>query len=206
VTATKTTQKSLVEALVNLEQKVAEAVDRREATRVERQLAQRAVRVTEAQFHNYEERVGANEQAVDPAHQGELRAAIDAAREAASSNIWDSRLAGADRAVREAEAERDAFGLAHFAEIAAEEALKDGPARDRLEAAFEELQAAEAEYAARVRRWHYLAPFGRLDVDDLPGLPTRGDPGEVQRRFADGFEVATPRSLLADPDAESEDA
>jgi hypothetical protein len=192
--ATKT-QTAAVEKLDQLERAVDEAVARREAVRADRQRAQRGVRTAEAEFESFQELVGAGEEQADPERERELAEAIDAARAAASTSRWEHRVQGAERAVREAEAERDAFGREHFAVIAAEEAPKDGPARDRLQSAFEELQAAEAVFVDRVRRWAYLAPFGGLDPDDLVGLPSRGDSGEVVRRFADGIESPTPRSL-----------
>jgi hypothetical protein len=188
----------VIKRLDDLERKVAEASERRESVRRDRARALGQVSAAEAEFARYQEAIGAGEQAPDADRERGLTEAIEAARRAASEDVWSARQVGAERAVEAAESARDAFGRERFPEIAVAEALRDGPARDRLQAAWEELQEAESEYATRVRRWHHVAPFGGLDVDDLPGLPTRGDPGEVVSRFAAGIDAPTPRSLVTE--------
>lgn len=185
------------EQLAVLEAAVVEAKRRRDRVTADRNKATGALRGAEAAFADLQERIGAGEQ-VEPSEEGPLAQALAVAREESSDLRWRARVEGAERAVTEAAGARDAFGREHFAEIAAEEVVKDGPVRDRLQAAHEEMDEAEGEFVARVRRWHELREFGGLLVDDLPGNPLRGDPNEVRARFAEGIESPTPRPLVGE--------
>jgi hypothetical protein len=186
---------SAVEKLAELEEAASAAKGREDQVVAARSRAARAATAAEAALEMYHEAVGAGEDE-DAVEEERLRVAVRNAREQAEPAVWAAKVTGAQRAREQVEEERDTYGHQHFAEIAAEEAPKDEPARERLEAAYAELEQAEAAYAARVRRSVKLAPYGGLDVQtDCPRLPTAGSPDEVRSRFAAGIPAATPWPL-----------
>jgi len=186
---------SATEKLAELEEAAAHARGREAAVTAQRSRAARAATAAEGALEMYHEAVGAGEDE-DPGEEEQLRLAVRDAREQAEPPLWAAKVAGAQRAREQAEQARDVYGHQHFGEIAAEEAPKDEPARERLEVAYRELEQAEAAYAARVRRWVKLAPYGGLDVQtDVPRLPTAGSPDEVRSRFAAGIPAPTPWPL-----------
>ena len=140
--------------------------------------------------------MGAGELDHDPQTETEFRDRLRAGCDAADDAAWEARLAGARRAVEEAEAERDRYGTENFPALADEMAAGDEDARDGLQHAYEELAAAEDAYALRTRRWHRLAAYGGLPPESVPPLPTHGDPTEVAARFARGIPAPTPTPLL----------
>jgi len=158
-----------------------------------------AARAAEAAEH---EAAAAGDVPRDPEREAALEASVREAEAQAADHIWSAKAAGAERATAQRKAEAGHFVVAHFADLAAEEALMDGPARDRLQAAWAELDAAEEGYSRRIRAWHRLARYGVIDGADVPSLPTRGDDDEVRSRFARGIEAPTPRFLL-DPEGET---
>lgn len=186
---------SAIERLGELEARVEAAKQREQGVGVERGRARREAGRAASCLRVYEESVGAGEREPDDEEARRLRDAIRDADEAATEDAWGARFAGARRAVEEAERERDHFGRAHFAEMAAEEAAYDEPVRDELQAAYERLSAAESAYAGRVRRWVRIARYGGLSADHVPGLPTRGTLDQIRNRFAEGIEPPTPRPL-----------
>jgi [acyl-carrier-protein] S-malonyltransferase len=144
-------------------------------------------------FEAFQEGLGAGEVEPNPEEEARLRAAISEAKDGFDERVWTARIAGAERAVVKARADLAQFVAENYPALAAEEAVKDLPARDRLQAAFEELEAAESAYAARLRVWHDLhrnLPFA--EDGDIPPLPTRGSEDEVAARFANGIEAPTP--------------
>jgi len=185
---------SATERLHELDEAVAGARRREDLVLAARSGAGRAVGAAEAARASYHEAVGAGEPE-DPAEEERLRLAVRGAREQAEQPLWAARLEGAERARVAAEQERDAFGREHFGEIAAEQAPLDGPVAERLADAWGELQAAEAEYAARVRVWTRLVQYGDLSIEDCPRLPTAGSADEQRSAFARGVEPPTPRPL-----------
>ena len=85
----------------------------------------------------------------------------------------------------------------HFGAIAADRLAGDQAAARELEVAFEHRGAAEEAYAARRRWWQEKGNrYGGVDVDSVPPIPTRGEPGEVAARLAAGVEPPSPRSVL----------
>jgi len=192
------------EALQQLEEKVARAKSREDQVLAERSRASRALSAAEGDLSMFHQAVGAGEPE-DPQEEGRLRLAVRDAREQGEPAVWQAKLSGAEQARVAAEQERDAFGRQHFAEIAAEQAPLDPPVAERLADAWAELQAAEAEYAQRVRAWTRLAPYGDLSIEDVPRLPTAGDADTVRSNFARGVEVPTPRPLRR-PDEATEAA
>lgn len=190
-----TRTKSAVEQLAELEEAVREAERRKQEVDAGRRRAARAVSAAESRRLALEEARGAGED-VDEEEIAEAIAAIEEAKAEADELVWGARLAGAERAVQEAADERDRFGAANFAAIAAEEALQDGPVRDALVEAHGALQEAANAYAVRVRRWHHLARYGRFSPASIPtGNPLAGDMDEVGRRFEQGVPVPTPPQL-----------
>ena len=183
------------EQLQRLEEAVVHARGREDRVVAEGSRASRALSAAEGALAMYAEAVGAGEDE-DPVEEEQLRLAVRDAREQAEPAVWAAKVAGAQRAREQAEQARDSWARSNFGTLAAEEAPKDEPARERLEVAYQELEQAEAAYAARVRRWVKLAPYGDLDVQtDCPRLPTAGSPDEVRSNFARGIEPPTPRPL-----------
>ncbi len=183
------------EQLQKREEKVWRAKGREDAVLTQRSRAARAVTAAEASLEMFNESLGAGEPE-DPAEEQRLLEELRDARERAEPSAWTARVAGAQRAREQAEQERDDWARANFAEIAAEEAPKDPPVAERLQAAWAELQQAERAYAERTRVWTKLAPFGDFDVQmDCPRLPTAGDADTVRSNFARGIEPPTPRPL-----------
>lgn len=183
------------ERLAELEEAVREAERRRAEIDGERRKATRALSAAEGARLDLERRRAAGEAVDDEEFEDAVRA-IAEAREDADERVWGARLEGAAEAIERAEFERDAFGREHFAEIAAEEAALDGPARDALLEAWSTLREAANAYAIRTRRWHHLARYGGLDAADIPtGTPVSGDLDDVTRRFAAGIPAPTPRPL-----------
>jgi hypothetical protein len=185
---------SATDQLQRLEEAVAFAKGREDAVLAARSRASRAVSAAEGALALYHEAVGAGEDE-DPAEEEHLRLAVRDAREQGEPPVWNAKLGGALRAREDAERERDAYGREHFGEIAAEQAPLDPPVAERLQAAWEELRAAEGAYADRVRVWTRIVQYGDLTAEDVPRLPTSGDPDTVRSRFAAGVEVPTPRPL-----------
>jgi hypothetical protein len=184
-----------LERLGEFEERVRAAVAREHAVSVGRGRARREASRALGELLAVEEAIGAGEREPDDDEVMQLRGTVRDAEAAASDDVWAARLAGARRAVEEAERERDDHGRLHFSEMASEEAALDGPVRDALQVAHEALGAAETAYALRVRRWVRIAPYGRLSAHDVPALPTQGTPDEVRGRFAAGIEPPTPRAL-----------
>lgn len=185
---------SATERLHELDAVVAGARRREDQVLAERSRASRAVGAAEGALALYHESLGGGE-AEDPVEEERLRAAVRDAREQGEPAVWQAKLSGAEQARTAAEQERDAYGRDHFSEIAGEQAPLDPPVAERLEAAYAELRAAEAEYAARVRVWTRLVQYGDLTAEDVPRLPTAGSPDEVRSAFARGIEPPTPRPL-----------
>jgi len=185
---------SATEGLQELEQKVAYARGREDAVLAERSRASRAVAAAEHDLEMFFQSVGAGEPE-DATEEERLRAVVREARENAEPDAWAAKLSGAEQARVAAEQERDAFGRQHFGEIAAEQAPLDPPVAERLQAAWDELRAAERAYAARVRVWTRLVQYGDLTAEDVPRLPTAGDADTVRSNFARGVEPPTPRPL-----------
>jgi hypothetical protein len=197
--ATTTRSKTPVgDELAALEAKVEEAKERRAAVAQERSQATSALRRAEDRRFALEEAHAAGEEVAD-GEVAEAVAAVEAAKEAADERMWSARRDGADRAVAEAEEAVRRFGRDHFAELAAEEVPLDDPARERLQEAWAEFDAAASAYALRIRRWHRLAEFGGLAAHDIPGNPLRGDETVVRQRFAVGVPTPTPRPLRGGP-------
>lgn len=189
---------SPVDQLRDREEAVVAAERRKQEIENGRRRASRAVAAAEARRLSLEEARGAGED-VDPDAIAEAVAAIEEAKGEAEERVWNARLAGAERALQDAEQERDRFGVANFAAIAGEEALKDGPARDALQEAWETLQTAANDYAVRVRVWHQLARYGRFSPSSIPtGNPLAGSVDEVGRRFDQGLPLPTPPQLRED--------
>lgn len=183
------------ERLAELEEHVAEARRRRAQVDADRRAALRAVRAAEDARFELEERRGAGEAVADE-EVTDAVGGIDRARAEADERLWSARREGAGRALAEAEEAVLDFGREHFAELAAEIAADDGPARDALVDAWEGLQGAAGAYARQTRRWHHLARFGGLPVGAIPsGTPLRGDVTEVAQRFEAGIPVPTPPAL-----------
>jgi len=187
--------RTALERLEELEERVRAAEAREHAVSVGRGRARREASRALGELLALEGSVGAGEREPDDDEMMQLRGTVRDAEEAASDDVWGARLAGARRAVEEAERERDDHGRLHFSEMAAEEAAYDAPVRDELQAAYERLSDAETAYALRVRRWVRIAPYGRLSASDVPALPTQGTPDQVRGRFAAGIEPPTPRAL-----------
>jgi len=186
---------SAVEKLAELDEVVVRARGREGRVVAERSRASRAATAAEGALEMYHEALGGGEDE-DPAEEERLRLAVRDAREQAEQPLWAAKVAGAQRAREQAEQARDSWARSNFGTLAAEEAPKDEPARERLEVAYQELAQAEAAYAARVRRWVKLAPYGGLSASDVPVLPTSGgDQNVVRSRFAAGIEPPTPRPL-----------
>jgi len=183
------------EQLQQLEEKVAYAKGREDAVTAQRSRASRAVGAAEGALALYNESLGAEDAAEDPAEEQRLLQELRDARERSEPSAWAARLEGAERARVAAEQERDAFGRANFGALAAEMVPLDAPVAERLEAAYAELRAAEGEYAQRVRAWTRVAPFGDMTAEDVPRLPTAGDADTVRSNFARGIEPPTPRPL-----------
>ena len=186
---------SALDDLAVLEERVRAATAREHAVAVGRGRARREASRALGELLAVEEAIGAGEREPDDEEVLQLRDGVRDAEAGASDDVWGARLAGARRAVEEAERERDDHGRLHFSEMAAEEAAYDAPVRDELQAAYERLSDAETAYALRVRRWVRIAPYGRLSASDVPALPTQGTPDEVRGRFAVGIEAPTPRPL-----------
>ncbi|HEX5527217.1 MAG TPA: hypothetical protein VFX44_08500 [Solirubrobacterales bacterium] len=222
--ATKTKAKGAVERLAELDQAIVEAEARRDEIRTEQRQALQAVERAKGRILDAEERRGAGEDMGEEiaAAERELAEALEAAdvrtqhggsalvggesddpvqlyslgdQQVPAVGVWGARIAGAERVVEDAILARDQYGRHHFAEIAAEEAAADGPARDALVEAWETLQAAGNAYALRIRRWHQLAPFAEIDPASIPVAPLTGDVLEVAERFERGIDVPTPPLL-----------
>lgn len=191
------TAESVIACLDALEQRVTEAERVAAEVRAARGRARRTVdgaRAAEAAHH---EAVAAGDAGPDPKAAGALAAKVREAETEVADHVWVAKIAGADRAVEARKGEVDAYVHEHFGDLAAEEVLLDGPARDLLQGAWEALGAAEEAYAGRVRAWHRYVRYGVLDGRDVPTLPTRGTDDQVRSRFARGIDAPTPRSLLA---------
>jgi len=183
------------EQLQRLEEAVASATAREGQVVAEGSRASRALSAAEGDLEMFHQAVGAGEPE-DPGEEERLRLAVRDARERGEPGVWQAKLSGAEQARVAAEQERDAFGRANFSEIAGEQAPKDRPVAERLQAAWDELTAAEAAYAERVRAWTRIVPFGDLTAADVPPVPTSGgDQNVVRSRFAAGVEPPTPRPL-----------
>jgi len=183
--------------LAELEAAVAGAEQNEIEVRAARGRARRRVdgaRAAEAAHH---EAVAAGDVGQDAAREAALEASVREAEVQAAEHVWSAKATGAERGTAQRKAAAGRFVVAHFADLAAEEALMDGPARDRLQAAWAELDAAEEGYSSRIRAWHRLARYGVIEGSDVPSLPTRGGDDEVRGRFARGIEAPTPRFLLA---------
>jgi hypothetical protein len=186
---------SAVEQLRDLEEKVVAAERRRQEVENGRRRAARAVSAAESRRLSLEEARGAGEDVDEDAIAAAV-AAIEEAKDEAEERVWKARLTGAERALQDAEQERDQFGVSNFAAIAAEEALKDEPVRDALAEAYEVLVDAANDYAVRVRVWHQLSRYGRFSPSSIPtGSPLAGDMDEIGRRFDQGLPVPTPPQL-----------
>lgn len=186
---------SATEQLQRLEEAVAYARGREDQTVADRSRASRALSAAEGDLEMFHQAVGAGEPE-DPVEEERLRVAVRDAREQAEPSVWAAKLSGAEQARTAAEQERDSWGRANFGTLAAEMVPGDAPVAERLQAAWDELTAAEAAYAERVRAWTRIAPFGDLAAEDVPVLPTSGgDQNVVRSRFAAGVEPPTPRPL-----------
>ena len=181
--------RALEHQLETLDVRIENARGRRREIEQQQNRAGRDASRARAQRVAYEEAVGAGEREPDLKEEKRLSNAIADAERAATDDAWRARLAGADRAIEEAQRERDVFLAEEALGVVAEGYDEDVAARDRLSAAWEELAAAEEQYAARVRRAVVLA----RKAEDVPALPAAGDegPATVARRV----EVPAPRSL-----------
>jgi hypothetical protein len=184
--------------LAELEAKRRAAEKRLAEIQQERFRASAAQRAAEDHRFSLEERREAGEEVADE-EIAEAVAAIEEAKTAADDRLWNARKAGAERAIAEAAEAVERFGRDHFAELASEEVPLDDPARDRLQAAWAEFDAAASEYALRIRRWHRLAGFGGIEAPDIPTNPLRGDETVVRQRFSVGIPTPTPRPLRGGP-------
>lgn len=184
------------EALAAFDERIRAAKKRHSDLTAERNTARRKVSAAEAEFQAYQEAVGAGEVEDDPGEVARLEAAIAEAERGAAERVWMPKIGGASRGVDAAQQARDQFAWERFSDLAAEQAVLDPEVRERLQAAYEELESAESAYAARLRVWHSLRDAGGLTAEDIPGLPTRGADDEVRARFAEGIEAPTPRPLL----------
>ena len=111
--------------------------------------------------------------------------------------MWEAKEAGTRTLAGKREAEAGEFFAEHFERIAATWIVEDAHARLALQRCHDERQLAEEHYARCLGRWRrYSEAYGLIDPADLPGLPTRGEPGVVAERFAQGIEPPTPRSVL----------
>ncbi|MEX0993430.1 MAG: hypothetical protein WDZ37_05485 [Solirubrobacterales bacterium] len=188
-----TTRSKATDRLAELDAAVEAAQTREHKVKTDQAHARRDASATAADLAGYHEAVGAGEEP-DAKLEARIATAARTAAERAADPAWQARARGAERARAEVESERDEFMRANFADLAGEEAVLDGPARDRLQAAYEELTAAEEQYAARVRAWHRYVRHGLVEAG--PGNPLRGTDDEVRTRFARGIESPTPRLLL----------
>lgn len=184
--------------LAALERKVEEAKKRATAVQQDASAAGRALREAEGRRFSLEEARAAGEE-VSEDEIADAVQAVEAAKAAADERLWYARREGAARAVAEAEEAVQRFGTERFAELAAEEVPLDDPARERLQAAWAEFDAAASAYALRIRRWHRLAGFGGLDPQQIPSNPLRGDETVVRQRFSAGIPTPTPRPLRGGP-------
>lgn len=191
-----TASKSPAARLDDLEAAVEKATTREREMEAQRRSAGRRVAALQSRLHAIEEERGAGVEP-DPTVESKIHAEIADARREADDDVWAARLAGARRAREEAEQARDDLARARYVDLAGDlvEVEADEEARCDLQEAWEQREAAEENYAARLRRHHRLARQAGHDVDEIPSIPTRGDEGEVRTRFLAGIEPPTPRSL-----------
>lgn len=191
-----TTTDTMNSQLAALEDRVKAASAKEREIEAAARTATRMVAAAEMEEASHHEAVAAGDEDEDPKKATRLSKAVQDAREAAASHIWEGRVTGARRAREQAEQERDAFAVENFGQLVAEEIADDIAARDWLQETYEAFEEAQGVYAARLRRHERLARAAGHDLDDIPGLPTRGDVGEVASRFVRGIDVPAPRSLL----------
>jgi hypothetical protein len=166
-------------------------------------------------LREYYEAVGALEVEADPEREAELLAAVREVEASVSIRaVMDSgnvrleavderlegELRGAVRAVEAAESEVGRFIDSHREELAGELLARSLKARDRLLAAWEELQAASGSWGAARAQWSPMVErWG--DLGALPQNPLAGATQDLEAAFAPMYSGVPrdPRRLIPMP-------
>jgi len=196
-TAILTANIDVMTQLAELEDIAARASSAVDQVAIARAASERAVALCRATRAEYFEAVGAGDREADSEVETALHQAVTDALRTAEADVWEASEAGARRLAQRRDATVTEFFATNFERIAATWAIEDGHARLALQRAHDERQRAEEVYARSLRRWRTAAErHGQIDPSELPSLPTRGEPGVVAERFAQGIEAPTPRSVL----------
>jgi hypothetical protein len=114
----------------------------------------------------------------------------------AAAGPWAERIAGAERAMRRAEAERDAFVSGHYAQLVKERAPMAHRAVRRIEGALRELVEARHEWHVEEREQIALTrAVGNLDGRAIPGLGGADELAKLAQRVVGSVPAPLPQAL-----------
>lgn len=190
-----------------LDEQARRARQRVEGLEVEQHKAAGAIERATGPLRDYYEAVSAGERAPDHELEDQLRATAREAQDrlsmrstqpaagVAAMYMVDDRveaeLAGARRALEQAERQLDQFLSREMDGLAAELWPSTVAARDAFDARWAALRGAERDWLDVLRLWERLRPVAGVPVEEVPASPLRG----VSRAIEDGVPLPMPPSL-----------